>query len=96
MTFQDNTRHRALTRTAAAFGAISVALWEDETLRRLEHDYAAKRTGALANRAEAITQARAEGVSLAELARAFGKSIEWVRQAEMKGALLAAASGCPL
>jgi hypothetical protein len=70
-----------LVKSAYADARITVALGAQVTVENHRESLAF----AVESRGRAITKARAEGVTLAELARAFGKSIEWVRQAEKKG-----------
>lgn len=77
--------YRVLTRTADAERAIETCLMAQGSLQRWRDEFVATQAIIERSRARAITRARQEGVSILDLAIAFGKSPEWVRQAEKKG-----------
>jgi transposase-like protein len=77
--------YRVLTRTERADVRVGMAVEAQATVERLQRDAENNKRWALDTLARYISAARREGVSLSELAHAFGKSPEWVRQAEKKG-----------
>jgi hypothetical protein len=77
--------YRVLTRTTEANGYVAAALEAEMDLQRFDHLNRIERGALLRYRADWITRARDSGVSLSDLAHQFGKSPEWVRQAEKRG-----------